>query len=54
MASDNLHLQSLNDRALMTDAIELLTVPWANRRDFNLSPDFPFMVEMMSNHHQLP
>jgi hypothetical protein len=54
MASDNLHLQSLNDRAPMADAIELLTVPWANRRALNSSQDFPFMAEMISNHHQLP
>jgi hypothetical protein len=54
MPTDNLHMQSLNDRAPMTDTIELLTVPWVNRRDFNSSPDFPFMAEMMSNHHQLP
>ena len=52
MASDNLHLQSLNDHAPMADAIELLTVPWANQRAFNSSADFPFMAEMMSNHHQ--
>jgi hypothetical protein len=54
MASDNLQLQSLNDRAPMADAIELLTVPWVNRRAFNSSPDFPIMAEAMSNHHQLP
>ena len=51
MAFDNLHLQSLNDRAPMADAIDLLTVPWANRRAFNSSPDFPIMVEVMSKHH---
>ena len=54
MDSDNLYLQSLNDRAPMEDAIDLLTVPWANRRAFNSSPNFPFMAEMMFNHHQLP
>ena len=54
MDSDNLHLQSLNDRAPMADTIELLTVQWVNRRAFNSSSDFPFVVEMMSNHHQLP
>jgi hypothetical protein len=54
MASDNLQLQSLNDRAPMADATELLTVPWVNQRAFNSSLDFPIMVEAMSNHHQLP
>jgi hypothetical protein len=53
MDSDNLHLQSLHGRALMEDVIELLTAPWANRRAFNLSSDFPIMAEAMSNHHQL-
>jgi hypothetical protein len=54
MASNNLHLQSLNDHAPMADVIELLTVQWANRRALNSSSGFPFMVEMISNHHQLP
>jgi hypothetical protein len=54
MASDNLLLQSLSDRALVADAIELLTVPWVNRRALNSSPDFPIMAEAMSNHHQPP
>jgi hypothetical protein len=54
MATDNLHMQSLNDRAPMAATIELLIVLWANRRAFNSSPDFPFMEEMISNHHQLP
>jgi hypothetical protein len=53
MAFENLRLQSLNDRALMADAIELLTAPWENRRAFNSSSDFPIMAEVMSNHHQL-
>jgi hypothetical protein len=54
MASDNLLLQSLSDRALVADAIELLIVPWANRRALNSSSDFPIMAEAMSNHHQPP
>ena len=41
MASDNLQPQSLDDRAPMADAIELLTVSWANQRAFNSSLDFP-------------
>ena len=53
MASENLHLQSLNDCAPSVDAIEFLTAPWVNRRAFNSSPDFPIMAEAMSNHHQL-
>ena len=54
MASDNLQLQPLNNRAPTADAIGLLTAPWANRRAFNSSPDFPIMAEMMPNYHQLP
>jgi hypothetical protein len=53
MDSENLRLQYLNNRAPTTDAIGLLTAPWANRRAFNSSLDFPIMEEMMSNHHQL-
>jgi hypothetical protein len=53
MASDNLRLQSLNNRAPMTNAIGFLIAPWENRHAFNSSLDFPIMAETMSNHHQL-
>jgi hypothetical protein len=52
MSTGSLRMQSLNDRALMTDAIRLLTTLWMNRHAFNPLPDFPFIVETMSNHHQ--
>jgi hypothetical protein len=45
-------MQTLNDRALMTDATRLLTVLQMNRHAFNPFPYFPFMVETMSNHLQ--
>jgi hypothetical protein len=54
MASDNLHLQSLNECAPMVDATELSTVSWVNQCAINSSVDFPIMAEAMSNHHQLP
>ena len=53
MASDNLRLQSLNNRAPTTDAIRILTALWANRRAFTSSLDFPIMAETMSNYLQL-
>jgi hypothetical protein len=52
MYSGNLRMQTLNDRALMTDAIRHLTVLQMNRHAFNPLPDFPFMAETMSNHLQ--
>jgi hypothetical protein len=54
MASDNLLLQSLSDHALVADAIELLTVLWANQRALNSSSNFPIMAQAMSNHHEPP
>jgi hypothetical protein len=50
MSSGSLCMQTLNDRALMTDAIRLLIVLQMNRHAFNPLLDFPFMAETMSNH----
>jgi hypothetical protein len=52
MSSGSLRMQTLDDRALMTDATRLLTVFQMNRHDFNPFTDFPFMAETMSNHLQ--
>jgi hypothetical protein len=41
MPNDNLHMQTLADRAPMADEIELLTILWVNRSAFNSSSDFP-------------
>ena len=52
MSSGSLHMPTLDDRALMTDAIRLLTVLKMNKHAFNPLLDFPFMEETMSNHLQ--
>jgi hypothetical protein len=53
MSSDSLRMQTLADRAPMTDAIRFRTVLLqTNRPAFSPLLDFPFMAETMSNHLQ--
>jgi hypothetical protein len=52
MSTGSLRMQSLSDHALMIDVIKLLTTLRMNRHAFNPLPNFPLIVETMSNHLQ--
>jgi hypothetical protein len=55
MSSGSLRMQTLDDRAPMTDAIRIQTVLLqVNRPASSPLPDFPLMAEMMFNYFQLP